>query len=154
NPFVRSSFGGYLVPLRGERKWVQLYNPNDRAFSAEIRIPNDYKFAVVYTPFEKAFINHDAIEYITHEHAIAGLWYDVVTTKSRARAFRPITQALRAFDETLTVAARDRAGALRAPSRLPPNRRALLVGINNYPDPANQLEGCINDVFLISAALQ
>jgi hypothetical protein len=28
------------------------------------------------------------------------------------------------------------------------------VGINDYPDPANRLEGCINDTFLVSALLQ
>jgi hypothetical protein len=35
-----------------------------------------------------------------------------------------------------------------------PRRRALLIGINNYPDPANRLEGCVNDTFLMSALLQ
>jgi hypothetical protein len=35
-----------------------------------------------------------------------------------------------------------------------PTHRALLVGINNYPDPANRLEGCLNDVFLMSSVLQ
>jgi hypothetical protein len=36
----------------------------------------------------------------------------------------------------------------------PPNRRALLVGINDYPNPAYRLEGCVNDTFLMSSALQ
>src|SRR6185369_3917963 len=35
-----------------------------------------------------------------------------------------------------------------------PRRRALLIGINDYPDPANRLEGCVNDVFLMSRVLQ
>jgi hypothetical protein len=35
-----------------------------------------------------------------------------------------------------------------------PERRALLVGINDYPDPENRLEGCVNDVFLMSSVLQ
>jgi hypothetical protein len=35
-----------------------------------------------------------------------------------------------------------------------PERRALLVGINAYPDPKNRLEGCVNDVFLMSSVLQ
>jgi hypothetical protein len=34
------------------------------------------------------------------------------------------------------------------------NRRALLVGINNYPDEASRLDGCVNDVFLMSSVLQ
>jgi len=33
-------------------------------------------------------------------------------------------------------------------------RRALLIGINNYPDEASRLEGCVNDVFLMSSVLQ
>src|SRR5262249_48339401 len=35
-----------------------------------------------------------------------------------------------------------------------PRRLALLVGINRYPNSANRLEGCNNDVFLMSAVLQ
>lgn len=30
----------------------------------------------------------------------------------------------------------------------------MLVGINDYPDPADRLEGCVNDVFLMSSLLQ
>jgi hypothetical protein len=40
------------------------------------------------------------------------------------------------------------------PSAQPPRRRALLVGINEYPDPSDRLEGCVNDVFLMSSLLQ
>lgn len=40
------------------------------------------------------------------------------------------------------------------PRRTAPDRRALLVGIDRYPDPAHRLEGCANDVFLVSARLQ
>lgn len=29
-----------------------------------------------------------------------------------------------------------------------------MIGINEYPDPANRLEGCVNDVFLMSSVLQ
>jgi hypothetical protein len=35
-----------------------------------------------------------------------------------------------------------------------PARKALLVGINDYPDPQNRLEGCVNDVFRMSEVLQ
>jgi len=34
------------------------------------------------------------------------------------------------------------------------NARVLLVGINDYPDEANQLNGCLNDVFRMSEVLQ
>ncbi len=32
-------------------------------------------------------------------------------------------------------------------------RRALLVGINQYPDPANNLKGCVNDVLLMGKTI-
>jgi metacaspase-1 len=35
-----------------------------------------------------------------------------------------------------------------------PKKRALLVGINEYARPGQDLEGCVNDVFLMSALLQ
>jgi uncharacterized caspase-like protein len=33
-------------------------------------------------------------------------------------------------------------------------RRALIVGINNYPQESDRLEGCVNDSYLMSATLQ
>lgn len=33
-------------------------------------------------------------------------------------------------------------------------RKALLVGLNSYPDPANHLNGCVNDVLATSKVLQ
>ena len=33
-------------------------------------------------------------------------------------------------------------------------KKALLVGLNRYPDPANHLNGCVNDVLQTSAVLQ
>jgi hypothetical protein len=33
-------------------------------------------------------------------------------------------------------------------------RKALLVGINRYPDPANELRGCVNDVLLMRETLE
>ena len=33
-------------------------------------------------------------------------------------------------------------------------RKALLVGLNHYPNPANNLKGCINDVLQTSRVLQ
>ena len=33
-------------------------------------------------------------------------------------------------------------------------RKALLVGLNHYPDPENNLKGCVNDVLLMSKLLQ
>ena len=49
------------------------------------------------------------------------------------------------------------APTLKARSALAPDRKrqkALLIGINDYPDPAQRLEGCVNDVFTMSSVLQ
>lgn len=34
------------------------------------------------------------------------------------------------------------------------NKRALLVGLNHYPDPVNNLKGCVNDILMTSEHLQ
>ena len=34
------------------------------------------------------------------------------------------------------------------------DKRALLVGLNHYPDPANNLKGCVNDILMTSQFLQ
>jgi hypothetical protein len=79
-------------------------------------------------------LNHNATWYLTHANAIATVWHDIVVGP-QPRAFANATRGV------AKIAAK-------------PNRRALLIGINNYPDPANVLEGCVNDVFLMSSVLQ
>jgi hypothetical protein len=152
NPFVRAMFGGYLMPLTRPRAWYQLFNPSDRVFTSRIRVPSDSKFMRIETPFKDGFISHTDVRYLLHENAVAGPWYKIVTGRNRSRAFKPIEEALRAFESSVTTVARDR--GRRVKGKFPPNRRALLIGINEYPDAQNRLEGCINDVFLMSAALQ
>jgi hypothetical protein len=133
NPFVRGVFGGYIVPLSAADGWYQLYNPNDRAFSAPIQV-TDNDFHRVLCEFQDGFLGHDAVRYLSHPNALSGPWRDVAAAKD----FAPIARSFKAF---------------RAAAR-PPVRRALLVGINDYPDLANRLDGCLNDVFRVSAALQ
>ena len=41
----------------------------------------------------------------------------------------------------------------RAKARMPV-RRALLVGINEYPKASDRLDGCVNDAYLVSSVLQ
>jgi hypothetical protein len=136
NPFVRSAFGGRIASLDKAKSFYQLYNPDDRAFAAPIDLPGAGNFTRVLTEFSDGFLSHDAVHYLSHPAAAGGMWQFVALSK--AKVFAPVAKTL--------VAA-------KAAARTP-NRRALLVGINQYSDPQNRLDGCVNDAFLISAALQ
>jgi hypothetical protein len=115
--------------------WYHLYNPDDHVFTAEIRIeaPN---FTEIQTPFDKPndLLNHDPIWYFNHDNTTNQVWSDV----AGARPARALTRDRQT----------SRAVAVRR------ERRALLIGINAYPNPANRLEGCVNDVYLMSSVLQ
>ena len=134
NPFVRDCFAGRIEPLDA-RMWYHLYNDDDGVFTAKLRL-NDVKFTQIDTQFDKPndILNHDPIYYFNHANTQARVWFDIAgasSTRSLAREVR-LTRAI----------------------STPPNRRALLVGINDYPNPAIRLEGCVNDTFLMSSVLQ
>jgi hypothetical protein len=134
NPFVRDCFAGRIEPLK-VRQWYHLFNPDDHVLTAHLRIsaPN---FAEVQTAFDKPgdILNHDPVYYFNHTNTQGRVWPDV----AGGAASRSVT---RGFERLRTAARR-------------PRQRALLVGINDYPNPANRLEGCVNDVFLMSGVLQ
>jgi hypothetical protein len=134
NPFVRDCFAGRIEALDA-RMWYHLYNPDDHVFTAELRIqaPN---FAEIDTPFDKPndVLNHDPVWYFNHANTQSRVWFEL--------SGAPPARALSRDRRTTRVLRRT------------PERRALLVGINAYPNPANRLEGCVNDVFLMSSLLQ
>jgi hypothetical protein len=134
NPGVRDIFAGRIVPL-GATMWFHLFNPDDHVFTAPITLdaPN---FSEVATPFDipNDILNHDAVHYLSHTNTVASVW----RTFSGVPTPGAVGRGLQAFRTLATK----------------PERRALLVGINDYPDPANRLEGCVNDVFLVSSVLQ
>lgn len=135
NPFVRNVFAGRLEPLAGTKMWFHLFNPEDRVFTADIRLAAG-NFEEIGTAFDvpNDMLNHDATWYLSHRNAQATVWRDI----SGARIARVLSRSMKTFH------------ALSAK----PTRRALLVGINAYPDAANRLEGCVNEVFLMSSVLQ
>lgn len=134
NPFLRDCFAGRIEPLDA-RMWYHLYNREDHVFTARIRLdaPN---FSEVQTEFDKPndLLNHDPVWYFNHANTQMRVWPDVA-------GGRPAQTVARTFKTMRALDAR-------------PSRRALLIGINAYPDPANRLEGCVNDVFLMSSVLQ
>jgi hypothetical protein len=134
NPAVRDVFAGRIKGLAG-RKWYHLFNPDDHVLTYPIQGAGDgFEQILVQFDIPNDVLNHSAPWYLTHSNTVASVWRDLAGGKT-PRAF---ASAMRGVAK---VAAR-------------PNRRALLIGINNYPDPANVLEGCVNDVFLMSSVLQ
>jgi hypothetical protein len=133
NAFVRDAFAGRIEPLDA-RMWYHLYNRDDHVFTERIRL-DAANFAEVLTEFDTPNdpLNHDPLRYFDHANTDR-VWMDVSGGRP-ARALARTTRTMR------SLAAR-------------PERRALLVGINAYPDPPNRLEGCVNDVFLMSSVLQ
>lgn len=138
---MREVWGGKVAPLasngRSIAAWFHLYNPADRVFTRPINVP-DPKRIDVSTPFDIPFpeewldLNHAGEAYLNHAVARAQMW-PVLARGERNRALgMPVVVS-------------------RVPAR---RRRALLVGINQYPDEAMRLGGCVNDVFLVSQVLQ
>lgn len=143
HPAVQRIFGGRIEPLYGRDghgfdQWYHLYNPHDHVFTrplpggdarshgiiADFDIPNDP-------------INHDGAHYLAHP-VMAATVLPVLLPHGDAR----MESSIRALAMPAVIT---------TPSV---RRRALLVGINDYPDPAMQLNGCVNDTYLMSAVLQ
>ena len=132
NPFVKGQFAGRLEALDCHH-WYHLYNPEDDVLTAPITIAAD-NFERVNCRFDIAgFMDHDAWEYLRHPNVSDVVWSDLLSPARQRRQVR-------------------RARAELGPSRS--KRRALLIGINHYPQAEMQLEGCVNDVYLMSEVLQ
>jgi hypothetical protein len=138
NPYVSGNFlAGRIQPIPDTR-WYNLYNAHDDMFVAPIRLSSPF-FKQIDTSFDiEGWADHSALGYLSHSATAAQFWSEIAGPQ-RFRTF--VTQS--------------KSGASRLAARpTAAVRRALLVGINDYPDASSQLEGCVNDVFLVSAALQ
>lgn len=139
NAFVIGNFAlGRLVGLPKAKFWYHLYNAEDDVFTAQIRL-TEPNFAQIDTFFDiQGPGDHDVTEYMRHRRTLGTVWSDAVMD-------------LRGEPLTRSLAPTRKAAAAWA---MKPQKRALLVGINEYPHPEQNLEGCVNDVFLMSSLLQ
>lgn len=140
NPFVSGQFrAGRIEALARSKHWYHLFNSEDDVFTARIRISDD-TFTQIDTFFDiEGIADHDSNQYIRHGNTVSSFWFTQVIGRASAAMPRSLsTPAARTARET----------------RKKPERRALLIGINDYPNPADRLEGCVNDVFLMSSVLQ
>jgi metacaspase-1 len=134
NPFVRgSAFAGRITDLQA-KEWYHLYNSEDRVFTAPLTIEGDNFEQVTATFDNHDFLNHAAVRYLSNDNVLNQVWRPI----AGAPTPRALTQSARAFARLAD----------------PPSHRALLVGINDYPNPKDRLAGCENDVFLMSEVLQ
>ncbi|CRL51959.1 MULTISPECIES: caspase family protein [Pseudomonas] len=145
NPAVRETFGGRIEGIDTAYKWYHLYNEHDHVFTAPLYL-RDANFTQVMTPFDKPgdALNHDATYYLGHPETRSNVWGPLLQV-GLARGF---DKRLLAVDKSLGLAVPKAQTARRS------RDKALLIGINNYPNPSDRLEGCVNDVFLMSSLLQ
>lgn len=137
NPFVLKNLTNGRVQPLDFAFWHHLYNEHDDVFTAPIRNWNLPNFHQTETPFDDEGVgDHAAESYFRHRNTIEDVWRPIAAAAVGAKAFGSA-----------------RSVTARAPKRKPV-RKALLVGINDYPDPSQKLEGCVNDVFTMSAVLQ
>ena len=141
NPFVvRNLTNGRIEPLP-VREWYHLYNEHDDVFTAPIRLWEANNFRQVQAPFDiEGLADHQATEYLKHRNTIDQMWWPLLddhASRGKSLGARPPRKPAR---------------RKREPRK--PGKRALLVGINNYPNAQDRLEGCVNDVFLMSSVLQ
>lgn len=146
HPALAESFGGYLKPLTTVRHWYHLFNAEDAVLTCELDFPE-----APYTQLDTYFdewgpLDHSAEQYLAHEVTACNVWAGLA--KALPRSVEPAK----------TKPAPAVGGPwFKAPiiqRRSPRKRRALLIGINEYPQPENRLSGCVNDVFQMSAMLQ
>jgi hypothetical protein len=157
NPFVRNLFGGRLQSLPA-RFWYHLYNRHDgEAFTWPIRVaaPN---FAQVDTEFDvSGMLDHDAVLYLGHAAMMDSVWREIIGAEAPGPA-RAMAAPAAALTEPAAPpgpgALPERATRPSVASRPRTTKRALIVGIDNYPDLRDRLDGCLNDAFLMSAVLQ
>ncbi len=132
NPLLRREFGGRQIPVRA-RHWFNLHNPKDPVFVA----PLDHIRSDDFTHVEVRHAGgHDPAGYLGHATTAANVWKPIHLGKTWTKAMRGIRP-------------------LRHRPKTGGNRRALLIGIDDYAHPAIQpLGGCVNDTYLLSAVLQ
>lgn len=152
--FVADIFDRGVVPLPPDARWFHLFNPNDHAFATEIVFQGAKNFRQVVTAsFGNGwFDGHtDLQSYLNDPRVILNVWNPIVNAPVPDVQLPIKSTAKKGLEPESIAYEMDPA---IAPAITPRPRRALLIGINQYANPDNQLEGCVNDVFQVSSVLQ
>ncbi|NNU43350.1 caspase family protein [Ramlibacter sp. B156] len=147
NPAVRSVFGGRIEPLESCRFWWHLFNAEDDVFTCPVGLPSVGRFRQVDTFFDlPGFADHEGASYLGHEQTALTVWQDLAATAPRGRAVAAGTRPTDLAQQHARIVTRAKPPELK--------QKAVLVGVADYPEAQNRLEGPVNDVFAVSAALQ
>jgi metacaspase-1 len=152
HPALCDAWGGYVAMIAQARHWFHLHNPYDVVLADQPILIQHPAFTQVLTEHMSAFsLNHDAEKYLSHVQTQEQVWARLsIGTAKAVGAARAAGAVAQAPSGQLQLA------PARAVAKRPIHRkqRALLVGINNYPNESDRLSGCVNDVFSMSAMLQ
>jgi hypothetical protein len=155
HPTLCNSWGGYVTMIEQARHWFHLHNPFDVVLADQPILIQHAAFTQVLTEHMAPFsLNHDAEKYLGHVQAQEQVWARLSIGAVKAMsATKPASQKL---PPKLLPSGQLQLAPLKAAPARPIHRkqRALLVGINNYPQESDRLSGCVNDVFSMSAMLQ
>jgi len=169
HPTVRDIFGGYITELKEAKYWYHLFNENDIMLTAKIQItdPEQDNFKQIETPFNipeiyfeagqikfniiNGVANHDVTNYMSDQNAKV-VWSNIL--KEFSEVARGSERSLINPETSLASTSSSNSKKPTSSTKRKTQKRALLVGINEYPNPQNNLEGCVNDVFLMSELLQ
>ena len=141
NPFLKAAHFGNKIGGVNQKYWFHLFNKSDPVLAHRIvdPVPNFEEIS-----WDDPVAGHDAIVDLEKFPGHAGYlqrdltWQRVYGVLAQRPGARALASRSARFQNTVQQR----------------RRRALLVGINDYPDPASRLEGCVNDVFLMSSVLQ
>jgi len=166
NPFVIRNLTPGRLDALPVKQWYHLYNRNDAVFTSPVRLVNVDNFRQIDTWFDiDGIADHDAGEYLSHRHTVEDVWNVLANGVLAARRLHggiPSSGSRSVGKQTVAQkatknakkSAKQSASKKQSVTARPPVRRALLVGINDYPDAGDRLAGCVNDVFLMSSVLQ
>ena len=141
NPCLKAAHFGNKIHGVNQKYWFHLFNKSDPVLAHRIVDPVA-NFEEI--SWDDRIAGHDAITDPNKVPGHAGYlqrdftWQHVYRVLAQRPTPRGLASRSRAFQKTVDQR----------------RRRALLIGINNYPDEASRLEGCVNDVFLMSSVLQ
>ncbi|WP_321341564.1 caspase family protein [uncultured Cohaesibacter sp.] len=145
NPFVLGNLTNGRVERLKVKHWHHLFNEHDDVFTAQLHLQGADNFNQLLTLFDlPGRGDHDARSYLGHNVTRSSFWSPLInktlegTLPNNARILGSTPPWSRSIPK----------------SKRTKKRKALLIGIDDYPKDSDKLFGCANDVYLMSAALQ